>query len=535
MKRIRNWIKRKYKKFFVVLLAGCVLVALFVFQNESNHTITIVDSDIGDEVKEVKVNGDYSIFDETYQQNVLALILKQLVNTSVENPFLIYNPFGTNYNAVNVYFNEQIKSLDYTIYVDGYATYSQKLQVDEEDGYQIIGLISGETNRLVLNVDDYSYTYILDMPKTNSDADNQLEVTEGTSQEEICDGLYAMLGKDTRSNIFLYDNDGVLRSELVVDDTNYRSDRILTIDDHLVYTYSKEGFLFVNRQGMIERILNLKGFYMHHDFIYDEENHNLLILANENDTDTIEDVIVSLNLDTGKTEKLVDMKDLLPEMYETAYDEDGENTYGGDELDWLHLNSLSLMDDGSLLVSSRELSTIIKLDNIYTKPSIDYMIGDDSIYENFEYQDLLLSKDGDFISQAGQHTVTYCKDDSLDDGCYYVTIFNNNYGNMATRQGYDWSNIEGVGTYKNGTNSYFYKYLVNENERTYQLIQSIALPYSPIVSSIEYYENHIQTSSGVDCSFAEYDENGELIRQYDYQAENYAYRVMKYSFALWFQ
>jgi len=499
------------------------------------NRISIVDSEISQEVKKVQVSGNYSIFDVDFQNAVLDKIYSQLDDVSIENPFLIYNPFGTNANAINIYFNEKIENMSYTVSVEGYNDYVGQLQVDENDGYQIIGLIAGEVNQLILNVDNLSYTYTLLMPKTESDIDNQIEVSEGTSQEEISDGLFAMMGKETRSNIFLYDNNGVLRSELIVDNTKYRTDRLLNIDGQLVYTYNKEGFVFVNRQGMIEKIIDLDGYYMHHDFIYDEENHNLLILANKNDADTIEDIIVSLNLETGKVKELVDMKDLLPEMYETAYDEDGENSYGGDELDWIHLNSLSLMDNGSLLVSSRELSTVIKLDNIYDEPTIDYMIGDESIYEGFDCQNLLLVKDGDFTSQAGQHTVTYSTDDSLQEGTYYVTIYNNNFGSMPTRQDYDWSNIEGVGTYKKGTNSYFYKYLINENEGTYNLIQSIALPYSAIVSSIEYYKNHIQTSSGRDGSFAEYDLDGEMIRQYNYDVEGHCYRVMKYDFDIWFQ
>lgn len=374
------------------------------------------------------------------------------------------------------------------------------------------------------------------MPESTSDINNQIDIENGESQEVLSNGLYAMMGKETRSNIFLYDNEGVLRSELIVDNENYRTDRILTINDQYVYTYSKKGFVFVNRQGKIERVLNLDGYYMHHDFIYDESTHNLLILANKNDDDTIEDRVVSLNLETGKTTELINMKDLLPEIYETAYDEDGVNTYGGDELDWIHLNSLSLMEDDSLLVSARELSTIIKINKIYSQPEIDYMIGDESIYEGFDKElDLLLEKVGEFTSQAGQHSVIYSDDDSLEEGCYYVTIYNNNFGNMVTRSNYDWSNIEGVGTYTKGTNSYFYKYLINENEGTYTLVQKIDLPYSAIVSSVEYYDGHIQTCSGRDGSFGEYDANGTLIRQYHFNVESHAYRVMKYSFDLWFE
>lgn len=529
--------KRNYRIFLIMVVVSCLLVGIYLYRESTSleKNIHLVESEIGDDVKMVDNKLNHEIFDTEYQNVVEEKIADEAENASISEPFLIYNPFGTNNNAVNIYFHQNIDSLSYTVHVDGYDDYTQELHVDDQDGYQIIGLIAGETNDVTINVNDKELNYVFEMPASDSEVSNQLEVVDGTSQEELSDGLFTVLGIDTRSNIFLYDNSGVLRSELVVDDSEYRSDRVLTIDDHLVYTYDKTGFVFVNRQGKIDKILKLEGYYMHHDFIYDDDHNNLLILANQDDDDTIEDKVVSLDLDTGETTLLVDMKELLPEMYETATDEDGVNTYGGDELDWLHLNSLSLMDDGSLLVSSRELSTVIKLNDIYDEASIDYMIADESIYEDFDYQELLLDKIGDFASQAGQHCVTYSDDDQLADGCYYISVFNNNYGKMSTRSDYDWSNIEGVGTYQKGTNSYLYKYLVNENEGTYTLIESIALPYSAIVSSIEYYDGHLQTGSGRDCSFGEYDQDGQLIRQFNYEAEEYAYRVFKYSYDLWFQ
>lgn len=530
-------IKSKYRLFAAMIIVSCLLLGVYLYRSslQLENNVRIADSEIADEIKMIETDGEFNIFDMEYQDFIQNLIDDEKKGASISQPFLIYDPFGTNSDAVNVYFNESVENVSYTIKTDGYADYSQTLKTDQDDGYQIIGLVAGETNTLILNVNDQSFTYTLKMPKSPSNAANQLEITDGESQEALSNGLFAMLGKDTRSNIFLYDNNGTLRSELIVDDSEYRSDRVLTIDDQLVYTYDKRGFLFVNRQGKIEKIMELDGYYMHHDFIYDQQRHSLLILANKDDDDTIEDRVVSLNIKTGKTQELVNMKELLPEMYETAEGKGEKNTYGGDELDWIHLNSLSLMDDGSLLVSSRELSTIIKITDLYDEVEIDYMISDESIYEDLSYQDLILDKVSDFSSQAGQHAVTYSRDEDMESGCYYVSLFNNNYGKMSTRSDYDWSNIEGVGTYQQGTCSYYYKYLVNENTGTYTLVDSIVLPYSAIVSSIEYYDGHIQTSSGKDLSFAEYDASGNLIREFEYEAEEYAYRVLKYSFDLWFE
>ena len=167
------------------------------------------------------------------------------------------------------------------------------------------------------------------------------------------------------------------------------------------------------------------GELFYDEFTNDFADMFMIALNPSTNDDTIEDRVVSLNIKTGKTQELVNMKELLPEMYETAEGKGEKNTYGGDELDWIHLNSLSLMDDGSLLVSSRELSTIIKITDLYGESEIDYMISDESIYEDLSYQDLILDKVSDFSSQAGQHAVTYSRDEDMESGCYYVSMFNN--------------------------------------------------------------------------------------------------------------
>ena len=47
-----------------------------------------------------------------------------------------------------------------------------------------------------------------------------------------------------------------------------------------------------------------------------------------------------------------------------------------DELDWMHINTIQYIGNGSVLLSSRETSTIIKVDNIYDGPVVSYMIGE---------------------------------------------------------------------------------------------------------------------------------------------------------------
>mgnify|MGYP000043191918 FL=1 len=115
------------------------------------------------------------------------------------------------------------------------------------------------------------------------------------------------------------------------------------------------------------------------------------------------------------------------------------------------------------------------------------MIGEKDFWEDTSYISCLLEiKKGDFTIQGGQHTITYETDESLADGQYYLYMFNNNIGISETRPDYDWSSI-GLKTSSevDGKNSKYYKYLVDENEGTFELVDSFKVPYSGYVSSAQ--------------------------------------------------
>ncbi len=542
------------KKRWITLLVLCAFAIIsitnydrIVFAMTKNNaywyqdnTHLVIDETLGDGIYRIEKEEDMSIYTKGYQNAVSQDIETTLQQSS--SPLLIYNPFGTNSSSFYYTFESDTPyTISYRIHVEdeSIADYEQVAKLHKlEDGsyaYQFIGFVHGMQNELSITYqqDDKvikTETHTIQMPESKNAANQKLTVSEGTSTQAISDGLFAVFGldKNYQSNVYLYDNDGIMRSEYIL--KNYRSDRLLWIDDCLLYAYKKNGFIKVDSLGKIVGIYNFEGYEQHHDFIYDEKSDSLLILADETETDTIEDVVISYNLKTNEVKKIIDMKELLPSLYEQAiYPEEG-NTYGGDELDWIHLNSLTL-DGTSLLVSSRELSSIIKINDIYSDPTIEYMIADPSVYQNDQAtQAILLEKDGDFISQSGQHSITFSSDATLRDGQYYITMYNNNYTAARTRDDIDWSAFVGAGSFNEGEASYYYKYLVDETKGTYTLVDHFALPYSSIVSNIQDYENTIVTSSGKSHCFNEYDTSGKMIRQYNYEAEKYAYRVFKYNF-----
>ena len=547
MKKIGQFFRKHWKKFLLVIIiiaiiAGIIYLSFRAYDRYQKNLLTdpawirenveLVKNDEG--VYEVKKDEDISIFSEDYQNIIEEKIdaLKDSADYTLENPLLIHNPYGTGSLSYYLYYTDSDKTLDYKIETEGYSDFEKEISNKDSNEYQLIGFVPGETNTLTLKSGDEEHEFTITTPKSTAEIDNQLEIVDGDSKEKLTDGLYAVLGHDKNynSNIYLYDNEGVLREEFVLD--SYRADRIIFDDDYMYYAYNKKGIVKVNDLGKIEKFYDLGNYTMHHDMVYDEDNNRFVILVNEDGTDTIEDIVITLDLDTGKVKKILDMKDLLPEFYLNAVKPEGKNTYGGYELDWIHMNSLSLIGDNDIVLSSRELSTIIYISNAYTDPSVKYLLTDESVTEDTSYGDLLYEKVGDFVSQAGQHSITYYTDDDLEDGEYYLYMFNNNYQGTRTRPNFDWSNYPGTGTYNEGETSYFYQYKVNENDKTYELVKSFEIPYSSIVSDVEILDDdgNIVVGSGKDNSFGEYDNDGNLIRQFNYNSKKYAYRVFKYEF-----
>lgn len=541
---------------FGLVILAVIIILFFVIKRIYNNWIkqnlksktwisehvALSKSEYGNAIYTISKNKNISIFNSLYQEVVNEKIneMNNKKNT-FKTPLIIYNPYGTNKLSFNIYFNTDEESkLVYKISVDGYVDFSSELNNEKENNltkehsYQLIGFIPGKINHLSLVLknknDDIidEQTIDIDMTSIKINVSTQLEVF---GEGKLSNGLFAMLGHDNNynANTYLYDNNGILRSELVLD--SYRSDRIIFDGTDMIYSYSKSGFIRVNRTGMITQKYDIDGYTMHHDYVYDDNSNKLVILANKNGADTIEDRVISLDLDTGKVKELLNMMDYLEEMYDKAISP-GKNTYGGYELDWIHLNSLQVVNSKDIILSSRELSSIIYIENFYTNPQLKYIIADSEFYDDTIYQSYLLQSDGEFNKNVGQHSIVYSKGD---DGKYYIELFNNYFGKSRTRPDFKFNNFDNIGTYEEGEYSYYQKYEVDEETNSYKIVNEIKIPYSSIVSGVISLDDNIITSSGMSHCIDEYDSDNNLLKEFKYTSKKYAYRVYKYSFDNWFK
>ena len=449
---------------------------------------------------------DMDVVYTTDYQTEIALTLQDYKDNNIytlEDPLMVANPYGTNTTGLYVYFTTDTPvKISYTVSAEGYSDFSRELygEYSTEHEYLLIGMIPDTVNTITLTaVDDEGNAVgtkeikYQTSPLLGSAENVQLEVTKGESSAELSDGLYTMLGNRTEEDneqtdyILLYDNNGTLRSEIPI--KSYRACNILFDDSHMYYSTSADEIAVMDNTGQILTVYSMGDYKLHHDYIFGSEN-DLLVLASQENAETEEDRILSVDLDDGTVTELIDLADLFADYLDSLT--------ADEPLDWMHINSIRLIGEDSIIISSRETSTIIKIDDIYDEPVVDYMIGSGQFWEESGYDSLLLEQVGDFSLQAGQHCVEYETSDELEDGQYYLYFYNNNNAVCDTR-GYDYSSDDSYsGTYSGteGGESYYYKYLIDENERTFELVERVPVTYSGYVSSVQQTGNNLLIDSG---------------------------------------
>ena len=129
-----------------------------------NHTELVKNQDFGLNVYMVEKNRKISIYNKHYRKAIDENIerLKEEAYYTLEEPLLMFNPYGTNNVGLNIYFETEKESkVEYTIRVKSTSKipdYSNTLYNKDEytkiHEYQIIGLVAENINELELRLID---------------------------------------------------------------------------------------------------------------------------------------------------------------------------------------------------------------------------------------------------------------------------------------------------------------------------------------------------------------------------------------------
>ena len=532
-----------------------------VVAQSSRWEVDLAEADLGDGLKALQLvpqdigDEDFTYYDEGVQERLYHVVEELKHNSDLEwtasMPLAILNPYGTGSNGLYLYFEtDMATSVSYTVHVDGLADFTAEAADASGKDYakahefQLIGLVPGEVNEVTLNISGkwgntrQTIHFTVDMPQTRSGYATQLEVTEGESAAAQADGLFAMMRVNGYLGYgFFFDNDGVMRYEMVLE--GYGLDRVLFCGDEILTCVSSSKLARINGLGQVTWVCDLGGYDLHHDIGWGADGE-VLALAEERGNDTVEDRLLSIDTETGEVTELVNFSALLQEYYGITRPVAATDDFfwQAGEWDWIHLNSLQYMPESdSVILSSRETSTILKVADLHGEPALDWLAGDERIWEGTAYEDACLAQEGGFVPQYGQHCVEYYADGE-EEGVYYLSLFNNNYLSINSRDlELTVDGSVGRGLYGGeGDASQVYIYRIDENQRTFSLEESFEVPYSSIVSNGSLCgDGNWTVNSGVAMVFGEYDSTGALIRQYAYECTMQNYRTFKYEMDLWFR
>ncbi len=512
---------------------------------------------VAEESPLVEIDNEYEEISDIYTgdfQNHIRSQVEELKEEeyTLEAPLVLANPYKTNTTGLYVYFKtEEMAQVSYTVTAEGYSDFSRTLYNQGEENlskvheYMLIGCIPEVENTVCIAASDSkgaplgSYTFTYTPPKLLNDATAYTaQVTKGESSQPLADGLYNVMGNDNTEEemdkgcIAMYDNEGILRCEIPI--VNFRAHDLIFDEKGMYYSISSAQMACLDRTGAVNRVYYLGDYRLHHDYVFGTQN-DMLILASRFQAETKDDIILSMDLETGEVREVIDLGKLFPDYLAAS-----TKPEGAEVLDWMHINSMVLVGEDSIIISARETSTILRIDDIYGEPKVNYMIGSDRFWAGSGYEDLLLSQVGEFSLQAGQHSVVYQEDDSLEEGQYYLLMYNNNNTYSLARKEYDWSLDDnyydtGVAVESNGFPSYYYKYLVDEKARSFELVDSIPVGYSGFVSCVQQAGDNLVIDSGGCLTTYEFDQEGKLIQQLVFQGKKWIYRTKKYEFLdYWF-
>ena len=502
----------------------------------------------------------FTYYDTAVQQRIRAVLDKgqttQNLNWTAETPLAALNPFGTGANGLYLYFETDFPTqVEYTIRVEderipdftAVAADSSGREYSTRHEFQMIGLVPGEVNEVTMTLRGswgnvrQTVRVTIEMPEPYSGYDTVLEVTDGTSTEPLDEGLFTMMRTNGHLGYgFLFDNAGVMRYEMVLE--GFGMDRILTYGDEIVTCVSANKLARINGLGEVEQVYPLGEYELHHDINYGRDG-TVVALVEQTGAVDVEDLVVEVDLASGEVDLLLDFKDLMADYHSQTRPIGATDPFfwQAGEQDWIHLNTIQyLPDSDSLVVSSRETSTAIKVGDVHGQAAIDWFCGDPAFWEGTGYEEYCLEPVNDFTWQYGQHSVEYAP--AEEEGVCYLRMFNNNYWALSSRSdGYQPDLPDTVSTEMyggNGDASYSYTYRIDENAGTVELVDSFPVPYSSIVSNatLDPDTGHWAVNSGVAMVYGEYDSQGNLIRQYAYECTMQGYRTFKYDYkGFWFQ
>jgi len=320
-------------------------------------------------------------------------------NYTLENPFVKLNPYLINPLAAVVMFNTE-EEVAVTVRVLGKepaATMKHTFPKAKEHVLPILGLYGDYNNTVEIELYRGAMNTIQIQTEPFTDSVAKLVKME-TTPEYLRDELI-IVSPALTDLATGFDYAGDVRWHLnipTVFDIKRAKNGNLLIGSHrlLKIPYYMSGLYEMTMAGKVIKEYKIPGGYHHDQF--EMEDGNLLVLTEDLTSETVEDMCVLVDRETGEILKTWDYKDFL-DPAKVAHS--GSWT----EEDWFHNNAVWYdKNTDSLTFSARHIDAMCNID--YETGKLNWIIGDPEMWPE-EYQKYFFTPvgDGEFDWQYEQH------------------------------------------------------------------------------------------------------------------------------------
>lgn len=246
--------------------------------------------------------------------------------------------------------------------------------------------------------------------------------------------------------------------------------RLLVGTDRLIkLPYYVSGVYEMGVHGKIYREYRLPGGY-HHD-TFEMEDGNILMLSQIPDRDTVEDVLVLVDRQTGEIVRTWDYREILPYNCPTTY------SGSASAHDWFHNNAVWYdKKTDSITLSGRHQDAVINID--FQTGALNWILGDPEGWPKEYVENYFFRPVGDpFEWSYEQHGVVVCPDGD-------IMMFDNGHYRSKRKDSYS----RAKDSYSRGV-----RYHIDREERTIRQVWQYGKErgadfFSPYICNVEYYD-----------------------------------------------
>lgn len=400
----------KKKKNIIILgvILGIILISWGIYALVNKKSLDKVNDELSYLYKDAEIKVVEDIYSE--QEKIESEIDTQKTNenNTIDNPYIIKNPYKIAPLSALIIFNTKSEE-SVTVSINNNKYNFEK---GKEHVIPVYGLIAGKNNEIKITCGNDSKVVNID----TSDVEKvDYNITVGKNYD-IGDNFY-LVGTPTEDGLYGFNTNGDLIWRLTENFgqaiVKLENNHLLLSNKNYILDASRTGLIEIDFMGKIYNVYDIEGGY-HSDAYLKDDNH-VIIGSSKLNRNTFNDLVVELDLDSGKIVKKWDIKNIVNSI-SNSFVESLKND------NWANVNSIYYdKKTNSLILSLEGRNSVISID--YDSSKVNWIFGNLKYWNN-DFSNYLLKFDGEYPLLS--NTVTINSEGNL-------VLFNNNMDGSLNR------------------------------------------------------------------------------------------------------